>query len=506
MESYESFFGSVFFTPCIIILLTTVVSYLYKGNKKQEYIPGVPIAGIEGNVTLAEAREEFRRNAKEVLLRGYAKYKGRPFYIPSPLGERLMIPPQYVEELKSAAVEDCDFVGTFFEMFEGRYTTMGDRSTLHPRVAKTQLNMNINGILPSVGEEIEDSFLDVLPSSDEWIEVPIAERFVTIVARVSSRMFGGLELSRHPEWIASTIHFAEDGFVLAQKIKAIPKLLRPLVSRFLPELKKIARHHETARKVIIPILERRESLPKQEKRPEDFLQWMVDEAKGEEKEKNFISKIQLKLSFAAIHTSAAAPAQLLYDLCTHPEYIEILRSELHDVIGEKGEINKQSLVKLEKMDSIMKESQRFNPLLLVTFERIITKRTTLSDGFTIPKGTTVGVPAQAISMDPDIYPHPHQFDGLRFVKTHERVGTRDQYAASNLRSMAFGYGRHACPGRFFASHEIKMIMAYLLLNYDFRFPETKKERPQSIGVETQLLPNQNALICLRRRHKHIRVG
>ncbi len=43
------------------------------------------------------------------------QYKGRPFYIPSPLGERLMIPGKYVEELKTAPVDEVDFVGTFFE-------------------------------------------------------------------------------------------------------------------------------------------------------------------------------------------------------------------------------------------------------------------------------------------------------------------------------------------------------------------------------------------------------
>ncbi|XXH02099.1 hypothetical protein Hte_008465 [Hypoxylon texense] len=155
-----------------------------------------------------------------------------------------------------------------------------------------------------------------------------------------------------------------DGFVLAQKLKAVPELLRPLAARIFPELKKISAHHETARKVIIPILERRETLPKQEAKPRDFLQWMTDEAKGVEKEKSFLSKIQLKLSFAAIHTSAAAPVQLLYDLCTMPEYVAILRSELDQVLQEHGELNKQALAKLEKMDSIMKESQRFNPLLL----------------------------------------------------------------------------------------------------------------------------------------------
>lgn len=33
---------------------------------------------------------------------------------------------------------------------------------------------------------------------------------------------------------------------------------------------------------------------------------------------------------------------------------------------------------------------------------------------------------------------------------------------------AFGYGHHACPGRFFAAHEVKLVMCHLLLKYDWR--------------------------------------
>lgn len=184
-------------------------------------------------------------------------------------------------------------------------------------------------------------------------------------------MFGGVDLSRNKEWVDSTINFALDGFVGAQAIKKYPTFVRPFVAKFIPALTKIKRHHATAQRVIVPILHEREKAaaagwPESHgKPPADFLQWMLDAAVGDEKQKSFIAQIQLKLSFAAIHTSAAAPTQLLYDLCSLPEHIEGLRDEINEARASgESELNKRTLLKLEKLDSLMKEAQRFNPLLL----------------------------------------------------------------------------------------------------------------------------------------------
>jgi ent-kaurene oxidase len=143
----------------------------------------------------------------------------------------------------------------------------------------------------------------------------------------------------------------------------------------------------------------------------------------------------------------------------------------------------------------------------VTFERIITRNYVMSDGFRIPANTQIGVPTQAISMDPTIYPEPEKFDGWRFYNMKQDItdkGTAGKlaFSSSNHESMTFGYGRHACPGRWFAGNEIKMIMAYLLENYEFRFPDGKtglENRPPSMNVETQFLPNHDAMIEVRRR-------
>ncbi|KAM7212308.1 Cytochrome P450 [Rhypophila decipiens] len=496
--------------------------------KRQTYADA-PIACVDdpkhpSKGVLQKARERFRTDAIGMLQEGYRKYKGQPWYVPSPLGERLMIPSKYVEELKNAPVDEVDFVATFFEMFEGRYTTMGSRSTLHPRVAKHELNQNMAMILDPVMEEIKDAFDVHLPATDaDWTPLHVHDAVVNIVARVSSRMFGGTDLSTNKEWVDATINFALDGFIGAQAIKKYPHFVRPLAAKFIPALTKIKEHHATAQRVIVPILREREKAAKSGwsssvtgKAPADFLQWMVEAAVGEEMEKSFIAQIQLKLSFAAIHTSAAAPAQLLYDLCCLPQYIQELRAEISEArdSSSTGDLDKRALLKLEKLDSLMKETQRFNPLLLITFERIITKTYTLSDGFRIPANTQIGVPTQAISMDPEIYPNPEKFDPLRFykikqameaegkLKNNAAAAGRLAFASSNHESMAFGYGRHACPGRWFAGNEIKMIMVYLLENYDFRLPGAKtglENRPPSLCYETQYLPNPEAVIEFRRR-------
>lgn len=84
--------------------------------------------------------------------------------------------------------------------------------------------------------------------------------------------------------------------------------------------------------------------------------------------------------------------------------------------------------------------------------------------------------------DPLNYPNKEQY---QFVTT-----TKD--------FMHFGYGRHACPGRFFAANEIKLIMARLLVEYDLKMPDgvTEPYRPLEMGLDS--LPDPTKMIMMKR--------
>ncbi|KAF5027080.1 hypothetical protein F66182_792 [Fusarium sp. NRRL 66182] len=445
----------------------------------QELVPGVLVVGGSDKQSIKKNRLKFRLHAKELLQEGYEKSGGDFFYVPSPTGERLMIPQRYLDELKAAPVDhrDEDIVILTNKIFEGKYTNMGTRSTLIARVLKAQLNQHL-----------------------DWTPVPVVDIMTKIVARVSSHMFGGSTLSHNQKWVDASINYTVDRFHSARKLKQFPRILRPLVARLLPEVRRISSYYATADEASIPLLRARRRTGE---KAADLLYWLAETGQAEGLELEMVAGFLLKAGFAAIHTTGATVAQLVFDLCAHPEVIEPLRDELESVGGPDGQIDKSGFHKMAKMDSFMKESQRFNPLLTITFERVVHRPFPLSSGFVIPAHTTIGVPTQAITMDPSLYPDPDKFDALRFSKLRaadpEQEG-RSQYVASNTSSMSFGYGRHACPGRFFVANEIKAILGFILREYDLRFTEGQS-RPVSYRSHTQFLPDPTATVLFKRRAK-----
>lgn len=134
--------------------------------------------------------------------------------------------------------------------------------------------------------------------------------------------------------------------------------------------------------------------------------------------------------------------------------------------------------------------------------RLAQEEIKLSDGTVIPKGAFLVVSNDRM-WDPNTYSDPETFDPYRFLKLRETAGheTSAQLVSPSPEHMAFGFGRHACPGRFFAANEIKIALCHILLKYEFKLAEGCEPRARKNGLSLNVDPL--AKIAIRRRREEI---
>lgn len=132
--------------------------------------------------------------------------------------------------------------------------------------------------------------------------------------------------------------------------------------------------------------------------------------------------------------------------------------------------------------------------------RAVVSDFTFSDGTRVPSGSYVLVPMYAMYLDDELYPLAATFDAFRWSRMREQPGNenRFQFVSTSTGHINFGHGRDACPGRFFASQEIKLLLAHTLLSYDIKLADSTV-LPAPSWYDRSRLPNQTAKILFRAR-------
>jgi ent-kaurene oxidase len=258
-------------------------------------------------------------------------------------------------------------------------------SDLHTRVLQTKLTPNLAQLLPPVKEELDfvlaeefsklgkgeladqDALLKntalIKDTTDEWSEVCLNEIILRVVARISARVFVGEELCRDKEWLRLSVKYTEDVFMVILTLRFFYPWMRPFVAAVLPAVWRVRADVRKAKKIMVPVINESRRLAREKPgmgKPMTLLQWMVDAANEQEGKPEKLAHRQLLLSLASIHTTTMATLHALYDMCSMPEYYEPLREEIVEVLTEDKGWQKSSLNKMRKMDSFMRESQRFS--------------------------------------------------------------------------------------------------------------------------------------------------
>jgi cytochrome P450 len=190
---------------------------------------------------------------------------------------------------------------------------------------------------------------------------------LTWVARLSSRIFNGEELTRNEDWLRISKDYTVNTFTALAVCKFFPAPFRWLAERALPLCRKVRRDRAAGARILAPILAARKAeiaAAKREGRepnlPDDSIEWFRKAAKGRAYND---CDLQLGLSIAAIHTTSDLLGQALLNLGAHPEMVDPLRKEAVEVLGKYG-WQKVALAELRILDSFLKETQRLKPIAM----------------------------------------------------------------------------------------------------------------------------------------------
>ncbi|KAJ5342985.1 uncharacterized protein N7506_002809 [Penicillium brevicompactum] len=398
-------------------------------------------------------------------------------------GIRLVLAPKYLDEVRSHP------------------------SLSFSRLLQAETHAHIRGFEPF--SEDGDLFLEVirkkLTQAQDWHEVALYPTIQKLVAQMSCKIFLGDELCRNEDWLRVMTSYT--GLVIqgAAELQLWPKIVRPVVALLLNSTNTLRNEVQMAREIMKPILAQRarekEMTVKYGRVPkpnDNALQWMEDIADGRPFDPVVM---QLSLATVAIVTTADFLTKALLDICGKDALVSELREEMITVLREDG-MEKTSMYKLRLMDSFLKESQRLKPLSLATFRRMAMDDIELNDGSKIAKGTGLMITNDKM-WDSKVYEDPETFDPYRFVKLRQVPGYERSASLVSVspEHMGFGYGTHACPGRFFAVNEAKIALCHILLKYEFKLAEGMIPQFKRHGIVIQT--DMSARIMVRRRPEEV---
>lgn len=514
-----------------------VVSFLVDFALKPRYPKTLPRVGYgEGTIATLRNWVGYFLHFDEWVLNGYNEFhrKDRAFVAPSSASR-----PQEVIVPRSQAAWMLDLPDSVLsaddahkDLMYTQYQWLGGSESRMIEVIKKNLARHIVGLIPEYEEEIRVTVEDVFGTDTEnWTELKLWDSWMGIIPSITNRILVGQPVCRNLQFLKAMCSFADTVVMNSFILDIFPKIFHPILGRLvcITNWRLWRRAHEVLRPVIEERLRAMYADPKAAANPqtwqgaEDYITWDIRQSMKEGRSDALtpedISKRLLPIEFAAIHTTVITGHFLMIDLLSSDPtqgYIDAIREETSNALSEAGgRWTKEALQKLLRTDSAIKESMRVS-----TFASSLTKRkviapggvTNPAEGWHVPCGALLTLPITGTHHDEKLHgDRAGQYDPFRFSRIREEYEARSAEKKTAEEStkvkmlgmvttsdiyMAFGHGRHACPGRFFVAHELKIILAFLLNNYEFK---PLAEKPKCSWLGQTAIPPLDVKIQVRRR-------
>ncbi|KAJ6459072.1 cytochrome P450 [Mycena sanguinolenta] len=485
----------------------TAVLWLW-ARKPADPVP--PLVEVDGLWSYYATAYRFIKNSGDLILQAYVRDRHGVFRIPRLFRwDYLANGADRVSEVAGAREDVLSFRHGVDETLQVTYM-MGSEirdNPYHNHTVQTTLTRNLARCFPEVKDEIVCAFDDVLSLKDEeWKPFAVFPSTMRVVARTTNRLFVGLPLCRNQAYLNISIGYTVAVFKRCHILSLFPRWIRPIIGPLMSPKKEADRRTlEFLGPIISERLAKEEELgPDWPDKPNDLISWLMQDAAPADKTVPALAHRVLIVNMAAIHTSTMTLVNVLLDLTTYPSHIQSMREEVERVIMQEG-WTKAALNSMHLVDSFIRESQRLNGSSPVALTRKVVAKDgfKFSDGTFIPFGSYLATSGRAVQHDPENYDRPEIFDGFRFARMREEIEQNTDHAvfknhmiSISPTHLAFGYGRHACPGRFFAATELKAMLAHILITYDVKSDEGRPGE-YSFGRVRALNPTTKILIRKR---------
>ncbi|XP_068427287.1 7-alpha-hydroxycholest-4-en-3-one 12-alpha-hydroxylase-like [Clinocottus analis] len=232
------------------------------------------------------------------------------------------------------------------------------------------------------------------------------------------------------------------------------------------------------------------------KNKDNISRWIWDMQQAKEEmgmKESMINRYMFVLLWASQGNTGPSAFWLLLFLMKHPEALEAVKAEVDKLLTEFGQkvqrggplinLTREMLTKTPVLDSVVEETLRLTAAPLLTRAVLQDMTFKMADGrqYLIRKGDRMSVfPYIAVHIDPEIHPDPLSFKYDRFLNPDGSKKTDFFKAGKKVKyyNMPWGAGVSMCPGRFFATNELKQLVFLMLVYFEFELTNPDEKIPE----------------------------
>jgi cytochrome P450 len=316
----------------------------------------------------------------------------------------------------------------------------------------------------AVSKSIEEDAMFEPGNDYAVINMPFVQ---SMMVRISGLVFAGQAVGENKELLLAMSEYSQSIFNASILYMVFPAVVADFITR---HTMSVGSHIGIMMKVLTPVLaqliEEEKSSGKQ--KPMDFMHMMLHtpNSKGEMPTAEETAFWLQDAAFASLHTTSLFTMLALHNLSDRPDMQQLLREEITSTTDKYGKITLDIMKHMPVVDSFVRETLRLGGDY-IGMNHKAKQDVVLSNGILIPKGTSVGMAINDAHLDPELQHITKggvpltQFDPLRFVGQPSKKSTS---VGPDL--LVFGIGHHACPGRYFATHQIGYIIVRMLLQFE----------------------------------------